>query len=267
MYLREKFSPHSSEIDWCESNYVISNKIAEFWNTISNSVFFVVPPLLIYLFKQYKYQVSRHVNIVWLLLVFVGIGSTYFHATLSLFGQLLDEIAILYVCLASFATFMPSCYLPVSLTGKNKWKYHTLLFIFGIIATILSFLRPEFNHLFLFSFIFPALWILVKEVRKSDYDEVKHVGKVSLFLFILGLFCWVVDRNYCKSIKFEYLHGFWHILVCLGSSMACVCYAYFYAYYEFPEQSPRIKFWPAANNWLRIPYVILIEKPQKNAKV
>ena len=266
MYLREKFLPQSSEIDWCESNYVISNEVAEFWNTISNAVFFVVPLLLNHLFKQYKYQVCRHVNIVWLLLVFVGVGSTYFHATLSLFGQLLDELAILYVCLASFAIFMPSFYLPFSLVGKNRWKYHSFLFMFGTVATVLSFIRPEYNHIFLFSFVFPGFLFLLKEVRNSDYDEIKHVGKVSSCLFILGLICWILDRNYCKSINFEYLHGFWHILVCIGSSMACVCYAYFYAIYEFPELIPRIKYWPAENSLIRVPYVFLAEIPEKQGK-
>jgi len=39
---------------------------------ISNTIFFVIPPILIYLFKQYARQVQTPVNVVWVLLIIVG---------------------------------------------------------------------------------------------------------------------------------------------------------------------------------------------------
>lgn len=56
-----------------------------------------MPPILIYLFKDYGKHVHPGIHIVWLMLIIVGISSAYFHATLSLMGQLLDEISILWV--------------------------------------------------------------------------------------------------------------------------------------------------------------------------
>lgn len=49
-----------------------------------------------------------------------------------------------------------------------------------------------------------------------------------------------------------------HILVCIASYMACVCYAYFYACYEVPEQCPTLRFWPHdSHTWFGVPYVAL----------
>lgn len=39
---------------------------------VSNSIFFIIPPMMIYLFKQYSRQVCSSVNVVWILLIIVG---------------------------------------------------------------------------------------------------------------------------------------------------------------------------------------------------
>ena len=34
--LTNALEPHTSEIDWCETNYAVTPHVAEFWNTLSS---------------------------------------------------------------------------------------------------------------------------------------------------------------------------------------------------------------------------------------
>ena len=65
------------------------------------------PPACSYLFGPYSRLVGPGINVMWLLLMVIGLGSVYFHATLSFAGQMIDELAIAWVLLAGFAIWTP----------------------------------------------------------------------------------------------------------------------------------------------------------------
>ncbi|KAM4758838.1 alkaline ceramidase 1 isoform 2-T3 [Cyanocitta cristata] len=121
------FSYQSAEVDWCESNFVRSAVIAEYYNTISNVSFFILSPALLYLNRQYCQKRAVPLYFVSGLLLLVGLFSMYFHMTLSYVGQLLDELSILWTLAVAYSFWYPQCYFPKCIkTRCNDKRVHRM---------------------------------------------------------------------------------------------------------------------------------------------
>lgn len=251
----------SSPVDWCEDNYTYSPHIAEFVNTVSNILFFLLPPLLIHLFTPYSRRCGKGIHVIWALLIIVGASSAYFHATLSLLGQLLDEIAILWVIMAGFALWFPAMWFPRGWTGDTgRRKFSLLCLAIASICTGLGFLQPVVNAFILMLLGVPTVALLILELRAEKDLRVLSLGRRCVVFWCMAITCWVNDRVFCSwwaSVGFPYLHGAWHILIFLASYTAIVLFAYFEVKNNYRTETPVLKYYPSDEFHLGVPYVLL----------
>lgn len=192
-----------------------------------------------------------------MLLIIVGLSSAYFHATLSLLGQLLDEISILWVFMVAQSLFCPRRYMPAVFKG-NRRRFIMVLMLFSTIATVLSIYQPVVNAFALMTLAIPVFFMLYKQLQRETDPRVYRLGIRTIIVLALAITCWINDRLFCdywSSLKFPYLHGFWHILIFIAAYTICVLFAYFYVKDEKPEWGPKLKYWPRNNFELCIPYV------------
>ena len=214
------FSYQSSSIDWCEQNYVYSNYIVEFWNTITNIFVIILGISGLYLSSNYKaYNLYNDkptytYKIYYTLLTFIGLGSFIFHATLSRFGQILDEGGIL--AMIFFATMCKS--LPhamassVLVVGIITCWYYNLLY-----TPYLLFLMGSITF-----YLIQQQWDSV--VENSNKPLIKEFYSLSVITFVCAFCCWVTDQLCIFSFQF---HALWHILSGLSIYIILLveCYA------------------------------------------
>ncbi|XP_012617190.1 alkaline ceramidase 1 [Microcebus murinus] len=251
------FAYQSSEIDWCESNFQYSQVVAEFYNTFSNVTFLLLGPLMMYLMHPYAQKRSRSIYGISALFMLVGLFSMYFHSTLSFLGQLLDELAILWLLGCCYSIWMPRCYFPAFL-GGSRLQFSCLVFITTVVSTFLSFLRPTVNAYALNSIALHILYIVVQEYKKSTNKELRHLVQVSVVLWVLALASWLSDRLLCgfwQRIHFFYLHSIWHVLISFTFPYGMVILSLVDASYEMPGETFKIRYWPRDTWPVGLPYV------------
>jgi alkaline ceramidase len=213
---------------------------------------------MIFLFRSYSKRVANGITLLWILLIIIGIGSIYFHATLSLVGQLVDEISILWVITAGYALFLPSIYLPQSFrVQRHRFVYSCALF--ALVITCFSFVYPYANAFALMILGLPSIGFIVRHLLRCDSPRIKSLGLHCFCMWAIAVIIWICDRMFCSfwlSISFPYLHSIWHVLILFSSNEAIVICGYLTIKYHNSQANLHLHLWPNEQwSWLTLPYL------------
>ncbi|KAI1882875.1 hypothetical protein AGOR_G00239410 [Albula goreensis] len=252
------FAYESSEVDWCEDNYRHSETVVEYFNTVSNGVFFVVSPVMLYLLHPYARERNLAVHLVWIMMIFVGLFSMYFHMTLSLMGQLLDELSILWLLAIGYSLWFPRRHFPFFV--KDRSSFSRMVLVITVITTLSSLIKPVANAYALNCFAIHIIYSLGVEMGSCTNPRAMRLAFQTIGLWVLAISCWISDRFGCsfwQKINFCYLHAIWHVLIVIATAYGSTLLSYLDANYEIPYSQPVLEYWPCDSWTFGLPYLVL----------
>ncbi|CAF1613322.1 unnamed protein product [Adineta ricciae] len=265
------WSPSTSSIDWCERNYVVTQYIAEFWNCISSFSMCILGAILfvrgLYNKLETRFLLSS------LGFAFVGLGSAYFHGTLTHLGQMFDELPMVYSMIVWwFILFRMND----SKTIKSIIFAIDLSVLFGVFYGLLwtyvhslqTFVLVFQAHMSLM--VIGAIIKLIYLYRQPYHHiyQLKYIIIVYIVLLISAFVSWTVDQQLCeifnnKSPFNPQLHAWWHVLGAFHCHLGIVCSEAMrlltIKYKQHKSKNPKQPFKPENNIhfvlYLGLPYV------------
>lgn len=214
-----QFGKKMSTVNWCEEDYVKSDYIAEWYNTLTSGSYIVAGILGIILHQSVDRSIFHT-------LMIVGVGSILFHAMLSNWTQLADEIPMVILIMQLLGNTFPT-------VPKGFWRVFG--FVFCTVMTITAYKKDIFGR---FEFYFFQLsyvglcgifalyntWMCMQNEPFMTMQAKMSFGWGG-FLFLAGWSMWLLEQRFCdyildKNLPVQ-LHAFWHVLSAKGAYYLC----------------------------------------------
>ncbi len=170
-------------IDFCEENYKENMYIAEYWNTLSASIYFLIG--MMWIFTKYKKIAMSF--------MFLSVATALWHGTLRYWGQWSDEVGMFVLSFNLIKNVHPSL--------NDNWLVLLIAIYFA------------FQDIFL---IFGGLFVVIQIYIGlcAKYMTKKMNNKRDMVLYgILGVvsgIIWSLDTFFCDPLGINY-HAIWHI--------------------------------------------------------
>mmetsp|Transcript_11514 Transcript_11514/g.14416 ORF Transcript_11514/g.14416 Transcript_11514/m.14416 type:complete len:275 (-) Transcript_11514:188-1012(-) len=222
------WEPHSSSIDFCETNYILTNHVVEIHNTWS-SILGLCLFGVIGLVSGNPTGELRH-TIAYLLLVCIGVGSAGLHGTLHWIFQSSDELPMVYL-VASIAYMLFEFSSPL-----GKLKYPKLPAILMFLMIVNTFVYYKYQHLYMIFYLtfsisstFAIVMVYKMMKNKKRGEKTKRIGKLALFYYVcIGIVVWHIEMFFCDTFLDTYnklpsllkgmtVHVVWHIAAGFGT--------------------------------------------------
>jgi len=235
----------SSPVDWCEDNFTVSPYIAEFTNTISN-IFLIFIPISLYYHGSWESYI-RHVpigspKILMVMQTTVGIGSCWFHGSLSLLGQFADEMPILWLILTQYMIAIPNSFFANKVTRK---LVDLVIVVYGLLVTVLWFYDHDMCQFWLWLMFIPLIFLFLFKGILNEDPGLKWISKVAVGLFSLSAAIWITDKFFCSNVKalgLPGIHNIFHITAALGANFAAPALGLITCQVDHPDLDVQIKY-------------------------
>lgn len=224
--------PHTSSIDFCEPDYLLSNYVAEPFNVVS-SMFIVMLGVCGLMHSNPTGEAMFSLQFV--IIIAVGLGSMLLHTTLQAFPQSLDEVPMMWFNVLSYYIIMNMKKDRRSMS-QGIFSVDSVGAIFFSLAAVETYVYYAMRWLyatFLFVYISTTLgvnvwcirYISAEKSKNSEHAKLAKLVFLSAFVlfFLIGGVCWLVDMNLCSHLLPMYgsahgatLHIVWHITAGYG---------------------------------------------------
>lgn len=228
------WSPSTSSIDWCERNYVITSYIAEFWNCISSFSMCILGGILFV--RGLCNRVETRFLMSSLGLAFVGLGSAYFHGTLTHLGQMADELPMVYSMIIWWYILLKMddfADVDRKIFRFNKYVLFGIFYacLWTYVHSLQSFVLIFQAHMGLMVVVGITKLIRLYQEKYIHYHRLKLILIVYVTAVVLAFILWILDQQFCaqfntNSLFNPQLHAWWHIIGAIHCHLGIVCGEY-----------------------------------------
>ena len=242
------WSPHSSSVDFCEPNYLITPYIAEFHNSWSSALITVLSLIALCYGNPTK---EFRFTMMFLIMGSVGVGSVGLHTTLHWLPQSSDELPMLW---ASLSMLYALCVMREPKDSPKVKTYGAVFLAIGFAESVIYYSFRQIYAVFIVSIIASSIVVISWMTQLTFFDKDLQHSRIRQILFYLaayvfsaGFGLWLIDMNLCEYLMPVYLriggftlHVFWHMFSCLGTYIA---YLHLISVrLQFLKLEPQIKF-------------------------